>query len=82
MTVPMKAGFDMKLTVRTYRAGILDKIFPEKTKLKIRLPEIPFHALSIHFPTALYPVAIFFLFKKLIDGYQTGFIFLIIVKRF
>ncbi len=81
----MKAGFDMKLTVRTCRAEILEKIFPEKTKLKIRLSEIPFHALSVHFPTALYPVAIIFLFLALIfdrDAFRNTYFYLMIIAVF
>jgi uncharacterized membrane protein len=72
----------MKLTIRTRLAGNLEKIFPEKTKLKIRLREIPFHALSVHFPTALYPVAIIFLFLALIfdrDSFRSSYFYLMII---
>ncbi|MGR3294483.1 MAG: DUF2231 domain-containing protein [Candidatus Scalindua sp.] len=72
----------MKLTIRTRWAGNLEKIFPEKTKLKISLLEIPFHALAIHFPTALYPVAIIFLFLALIfdrDSFRSSYFYLMII---
>ncbi len=75
----------MKLTLRTSRAEILEKIFPEKTKLKIGLLEIPFHALSVHFPTALYPVAIIFLFLALIfdrDSFRSTYFYLMIIAAF
>ncbi len=75
----------MKLTLRTSRTEILEKIFPEKTKLKIRLHEIPFHALSVHFPTALYPVAIIFLFLALIfdhDSFSNAYFYLMIFATF
>ncbi|MCR4313163.1 MAG: hypothetical protein NUV58_02870, partial [Candidatus Roizmanbacteria bacterium] len=81
----MKAGFFMKLTVITGLVEILKKIFPEKTKLKIRLPEIPFHALCVHFPTALYPVAIIFLFLALIfdrDSFRNTYFYLMIIAAF
>ncbi len=61
----------MRLTIRTSRTGILGKIFPEKTKIKISVLDIPFHAISVHFPTALYPVAIIFLFLALIFGKES-----------
>ncbi|WP_096894780.1 DUF2231 domain-containing protein [Candidatus Scalindua japonica] len=75
----------MKLTVRTSLVEILKKIFPEKTKLKIRLPEIPFHALCVHFPTALYPVAIIFLFLALIfdrNSFRNTYFYLMIIAVF
>lgn len=75
----------MKLTLRTSRAYILRKIFPEKTKLKIRPLEIPFHAICIHFPTALYPVAIIFLFLALIfdrDSFSNSYFYLMIFATF
>ena len=75
----------MKLTLRTSRAEILEKIFPEKTKLKIRLFEIPFHMISVHFPTALYPVAIFFLFLALIfdrNSFRNLYFYLMIIATF
>ena len=75
----------MKLTLRANRAEILEKIFPEKTKLKIRLSEIPFHALSVHFPTALYPVAIIFLFLSLVfdqDSFRNTYFYLMIIAVF
>ncbi len=61
----------MRLTIRTSRTGILEKIFPEKTKIKISVLDIPFHAILVHFPTALYPVAIIFLFLALIFGKES-----------
>lgn len=75
----------MKLTIRTYRAEILEKLFPEKTKLKIRLFEIPFHALCVHFPTALYPVAIISLFLALIfdsQSFRDTYFYLMIISAF
>lgn len=72
----------MKLTIRTRWAENLKIVFPEKTKLKIRLREIPFHALAIHFPTALYPVAIIFLFLALIfdrDSFSNTYFYLMII---
>lgn len=75
----------MKLTLRTSRAEILEKIFPERTKLKIRLLEIPFHTISVHFPAALYPVAIFFLFLALIfdrDSFRNLYFYLMIIATF
>lgn len=75
----------MKLSVKTYRAEILEKLFPEKTKLKIRLFEIPSHALCVHFPTAFYPVAIIFLFLALIfdqDSYRNTYFYLMIIAAF
>ncbi len=75
----------MKLTIRTRWAENLKIVFPEKTKLKIRLREIPFHALSVHFPTALYPVAIFFLFLALIldrDSFRDLYFYLMIIAVF
>lgn len=75
----------MKLSERTYRAEILEKLFPEKTKLKIRFLEIPFHALFVHFPTALYPVAIIFLILALVfdrDSFRDTYFYLMIIAAF
>ncbi|KHE92027.1 MAG: hypothetical protein SCABRO_02198 [Candidatus Scalindua brodae] len=75
----------MKLTMRTSLVEILKKIFPEKTKLKIKLFEIPFHAIAVHFPTALYPVAIIFLFLALIfdrDSFRNTYFYLMIIAAF
>ena len=75
----------MKMTLRASRAEILEKIFPDKTKLRIRLREIPFHALSVHFPAALYPVAIFFLFLALIfdrDSFRNSYFYLMMIAAF
>ncbi len=71
----------MKLTLRTSRIEILEKIFPEKTKIKISVRDIPFHAIFVHFPTALYPVAIIFLFLALIfdrDSFRNSYFYLMI----
>ncbi|GJQ59427.1 MAG: hypothetical protein D8M57_09770 [Candidatus Scalindua sp. AMX11] len=71
----------MKLTLRTSWAGILEKIFSEKTKIKISALEIPFHAIFVHFPTALYPVAITFIFLALIfdrDSFRDSYFYLMI----
>ncbi len=75
----------MKLTLRTSRTEILEKIFPEKTKIKISVLEIPFHALFVHFPTALYPVAIIFLFLALIferESFSNSYFYLMIIATF
>ena len=74
----------MKLTIRTSRIGILEKIFPEKTKIKISVLDIPFHAILVHFPTALYPVAIIFLFLALIFGkesFSNTYFYLMIIRN-
>jgi uncharacterized membrane protein len=71
----------MKLTLRTGRFETLEKTFPEKTKIKISVLDFPFHAMFIHFPTALYPVAIFFLFLGLIcdsDSFCNTYFYLMI----
>jgi uncharacterized membrane protein len=72
----------MKLTIRTSRIGILERIFPEKTKIKISVLDVPFHAILVHFPTALYPIAIIFLFLALIFGkesFSNSYFYLMII---
>lgn len=72
----------MKLIIRTNWAEILEKIFPEKTKIKIGLLNIPFHAMVVHFPTALFPVAILFLFLALFSGrdsFHNSYLYLMIM---
>lgn len=73
------------MIMRTNWAEILKKIFPEKTKIKIGLFNIPFHAMFVHFPAALYPVAIFFLFLALLsdkDSFHNSYFYLMIIATF
>lgn len=72
----------MKLIIRMNWTEILTKVFSEKTKIRIGLLNIPFHAVFVHFPTALYPVAIFFLFLALFldkDSFLNSYFYLMII---
>lgn len=74
----------MKLIIRTYWVGIKKKFFPEKTKIKISKSDIPFHAMFVHFPTALYPVAIFFLFLAMLsdrNSFHNSYFYLMIIAN-
>lgn len=72
----------MKLTLRISRTGILEKIFPEKTRIKVSVLDIPFHVVLVHFPTALYPVAMIFLFLALIfdkESFSNSYFYLMLI---
>lgn len=77
-----ESRFYLKLIIRTNWAEILKKIFPEKTKIKIGFLNIPFHAMFVHFPIALYTAAVFFLFLALFsdkDSFRNSYFYLMIM---